>query len=1014
MKKMFGFGRRTALLLIALCCWIGSDAQELSDEARNRIGESLTATAKTMLRSGKIRVDSVAIQKKRIELYASENCAYIPFREDNVAAIYDSIRAILPSDFQKKEIVLYTEGQPIESLIPHPLRSKNDRKLKRFTTEYDYPLVIRADVPYEPTAGLAGRHIAMWQSHGYYFEPKLNRWEWQRARIFQIVEDLYTQSYVLPYLVPMLERAGAYVLLPRERDTQEVEVIADNDTPTAASQIYEEQSGKYGWTTGDSAGFAYKQAVYKDKENPFRTGTYRQTKSVSRASDAGEARWTLEIPKSGRYAVYVSYKTLPNSTDDALYTVHHKGGTTRFRVNQTMGGGTWIYLGHFEFDANTLSVDPNISAPDKDQAYVTLSTLSRKEGRIVTADAVKVGGGMGNIARIMPEEQRNPEIDYQYEVSGYPRFTEGAKYWLQWAGFPDSVYTPTNLTSDYRDDYLCRGLWVNHLVGGSKNAPDREGMHIPIDLSFAFHTDAGTTPNDSIIGTLGIYYTHKTDGLYPNGTSRWLSRDLTDLVQTQIVSDIETLYEPNWSRRGMWNDSYFEAHVPEVPSMLLELLSHQNFADMRYGLDPSFRFAVSRAVYKGILRFLAFQYKQEYVVQPLPVDHFRIRFCAADSAELSWQPVDDPLEPTARAERYILYTRIGNGGFDNGTIVEGTHTRVKVTPGTIQSYKIAAVNRGGESFPSETLAVYRAANSENTSTNENTVLIVNGFDRVSAPYSFVNGTLAGFYDEIDHGVPDGSDITYIGSQYEFVRPTPYGDDDAAGFGASRADHEKEVIAGNTFDYPFLHGKSIAEAGYSFVSCSNESVMDGEVDLKEYETVDLVLGKQRETVVARGAKPARFRAFPEPLQQVLKSYCAAGGNLFVSGAYVGSDLWASDTTDVSQNFASEVLKIKLRTGRAALHGGVKSVSSPYRTLNGNYTYNHTLNDTCYIVESPDAIEPADSDAYTVFRYSENNLSAGVAHKGTHRVCTLGFPFETVVGQEERDRLMKSILDFFGED
>ena len=357
------------------------------------------------------------------------------------------------------------------------------------------------------------------------------------------------------------------------------------------------------------------------------------------------------------------------------------------RVEPPVSGSTrpWA-AGHgsisaiFEFDANTQSEDPNVSTPDKKQAHVTLSTLSRKEGRIVTADAVKVGGGMGNIARIMPEEQRNPEIDYQYEVSGYPRFTEGAKYWLQWAGFPDSVYTPTNLTSDYRDDYLCRGLWVNYLVGGSKNAPDREGMHIPIDLSFAFHTDAGTTPNDSIIGTLGIYYTHKTDGLYPNGTSRWLSRDLTDLVQTQIVSDIEALYEPNWSRRGMWNDSYFEAHVPEVPSMLLELLSHQNFADMRYGLDPSFRFTVSRAIYKGILRFLAFQNKQEYVVQPLPVDHFRIRFCAADSAELSWQPVDDPLEPTAHAERYILYTRIGDGGFDNGTIVDGTHTRVKVTP----------------------------------------------------------------------------------------------------------------------------------------------------------------------------------------------------------------------------------------------------------------------------------------------------------------------------------------------
>lgn len=141
--------------------------------------------------------------------------------------------------------------------------------------------------------------------------------------------------------------------------------------------------------------------------------------------------------------------------------------------------------------------------------------------------------------------------------------------------------------------------------------------------------------NDSIIGTLGIYYTHKDDGLYPNGASRDLSRDLTDLVQSQIVSDIQALYEPEWSRRGMWDKAYFEAHVPEVPAMLLELLSHQNFADMRYGLDPRFRFTVSRAIYKGILRFLAFQYKQDCVIQPLPVDHFRIAFAGRDSVELN-------------------------------------------------------------------------------------------------------------------------------------------------------------------------------------------------------------------------------------------------------------------------------------------------------------------------------------------------------------------------------------------
>ena len=120
----------------------------------------------------------------------------------------------------------------------------------------------------------------------------------------------------------------------------------------------------------------------------------------------------------------------------------------------------------------------------------------------------------------------------------------------------------------------------------------------------------------------------------------------------------------------MWNQSYFEARVPKVPTMLLELLSHQNFADMRYGIDPRFRFTVSRSIYKGMLQFLCSQYKQEYVVQPLPVDNMSIRFIGENEMELTWQPVNDPLEATAKAEKYIVYTRIGDGDFDNGIVVK--------------------------------------------------------------------------------------------------------------------------------------------------------------------------------------------------------------------------------------------------------------------------------------------------------------------------------------------------------
>ena len=69
-------------------------------------------------------------------------------------------------------------------------------------------------------------------------------------------EDLYTQSYVLPYLVPMLENAGACVMLPRERDVQKYEVLADND---AAGQ-YAETDGPEKWQPG-GVGFAHTRQV---------------------------------------------------------------------------------------------------------------------------------------------------------------------------------------------------------------------------------------------------------------------------------------------------------------------------------------------------------------------------------------------------------------------------------------------------------------------------------------------------------------------------------------------------------------------------------------------------------------------------------------------------------------------------------------------------------------------------------------------------------------------------------
>lgn len=258
-----------SLLAASLFPQLGG-AQGLPTNVCQAIERFLDATARKEISVGRISIDSVVVEGNTLQLFANMNCAYIPFREDNVAEIYQGVSALLPAEFAKYKLQIRTNKRSIEELVPQVLRSKKDKKTKTFNPVASKPLVTDVSAPYTPTNGLQNRHIALWQSHGWYYEQKLDRWEWQRARIFQTVEDLYTQSYVLPFLVPMLENAGANVLLPRERDCQTAEVIVDNDGCLTGRSVYTENSGDKLWSQGEGQGFAHLRPQYIDFENPSR------------------------------------------------------------------------------------------------------------------------------------------------------------------------------------------------------------------------------------------------------------------------------------------------------------------------------------------------------------------------------------------------------------------------------------------------------------------------------------------------------------------------------------------------------------------------------------------------------------------------------------------------------------------------------------------------------------------------------------------------------------------------
>ena len=976
------------LCVVALVATTSVVAQSLPKAVSDSICHALQRITLEEVAGSYVKVESVRLRERGdnrvVEVRTSVELGYYPMRSESIKQIYGEVRRILPESYKGNTILIYTNGRLIDELVPQYYFSAPDAK--HFTHNVTTPLIRRTSNISQPTKGLTNRHIALWQSHGRYFKSATNEWSWQRSRLWETVEDLYTQGYVLPYLVPMLERAGASVLLPRERSTMREELIIDNDAgidPTKYSEHGKWQSA--------GVGFAHLHESYPSGHNPFEDGSSRMAATTKSGAKAASATWSGEITKSGIYSVYISYTTLENSITDAHYTVHATGGDREFRVNQQMGGAMWICLGDFYFEKGSHT------------KLITLSNQSSQSG-VVTADGVKIGGGMGNIRRSVDPSMRQSGIEYTEETSHYPRFTEGARYWLQWSGFSTEVYAPKQGKDDYRDDYMSRAHWVNALMGGSERLSKEEGKRIPIDLAFAFHSDAGVRLNDDIIGTLGIYYTKENDGEFEGEVSRLRSRDLTDLVMTQIVDDVRSKYEPAWTRRGMWDRAYYEARIPACPTMLLELLSHQNFADMRYGHDPSFRFDVSRAIYKGMLRYLSSQYDVPYIVQPLPINNFSVEL-RDTRAHLSWEPTVDALEPTATPDYYILYTRIDDGGFDLGRRIDATYTDIELEAGKIYSFRITAVNDGGESFDSETLAACRQSRAKGR------VMIINGFDRVAAPLSIQGDSIAGFYNRYDSGAAYISDISFIGEQTIFDRSLSRSENDNYALGSSYNDYETEVIAGNTFDYPAVHGRAIARAGYSFCSASHKAVADGSIALKEYDVVDLILGKQRATAIGRGTSGYHFEAISNELQARLRGYAEAGGALLVSGSYLLTDLWHSPTASVDdRKFAEEVLHVRFGGNMATRRGEAYTTSSKFHRKGLELQFNTELSEKIYTVESPEVVTPVGKSAFTALRYRSNSQSAAVASQGDNRTVVIGFPIETIIDEEERYNLIDASLKF----
>lgn len=533
-------------------------------------------------------------------------------------------------------------------------------------------------------------------------------------------------------------------------------------------------------------------------------------------------------------------------------------------------------------------------------------------------------------------------------ASGMPQWTEGARYWMKSQG-ADSTLWDLYEGNEYKDDMKCRAMWVNSLEA-------------PVDLCIAFHTDGQDSGNDStIIGTLVIYTAKDDEGqtTLRNGRDRErVNRNLADYIQTQVTEDLRVI-APEWTRRQLKEANYCETRVPVVPSIILELLSHKNMADMRYGLDPQFRFTAARAVYKGILRYLN---GREATVQPLPVQQLAID----QSGLLRWEARTDSLEPSAKASYYMVYVQANDGEWDIQQVEGSTQLQLELTRGVQYNYYVVAGNEGGLSLPSPMISAYLSEQEDAP-----TALIIDGFDDTYGVEWFADSTFAGIVPG-SYACEDGFSCAYIGQQWDYRRANEWKNDDNCGWGACYRDHAGQITVGNTHNWSVQHGQALHKMQISYVSATEQMA---QID-STYAIVDVVCGRQRE--------PLRDKT-----REQISAYVRHGGRVLMSSDHVSKidPKWLSNTMHASYYAAQAT-----RNGR---------IAASWRRI-----YHLVLepNEVQIFTCCPEGLQ-AEKNAIRMATYEDMRCPAAVGYE--HRTLLYGFPLEAI---QEFDKIYRHSIEW----
>ncbi|MFH1745649.1 MAG: hypothetical protein ABIG44_01260 [Planctomycetota bacterium] len=770
----------------------------------------------------------------------------------------------------------------------------------------------------QPNGALSGVTIYTIAGHGW--TAGTSSWALQRnSDLLEMNED-YGNLDMVNYFVHYAFNAGATVVPFRPVGWQTIEIVLDNDDPGVTF------TGGWGNSTTTS----------KYYENNVTNSGIPYKWIATSTTETAVARYTPNITVTDFYPVYCFTKA---DTDRVLqtYRISHSGGTTEVAVDHHEVGNGWIWLGEYYFEAGG-------------DNFVEITNESPQSG-VVIADAIRWGSGIGDVSRPGPGT-----------VSGYPRDEEAARYWCH----SELGNNAVNYDSDIWDIYST-DLSDNHGVGArwarEMNRVPAGGVHDDRwrRVYLSFHSNAAGCaggPPCSARGSVGLI----------TGSSTTNQEEFAALVSDELDLDMQIIddeFEHNWVDRvystytGSYGTISTTNNSNEFDATVIEVAFHDNQEDAELLRDCRVRAAVARSQIHAIIKFLGDTDLFPDTQVPLafapdtPRD-VQVVDNGDGSVTLSWLA---PLSDEARgdpATGYVIYESSNGYGFGNPTVVGNVETATlpAPAPGQIRYYRVAATNAGGESMPSEVLALRRAP------TGIAEVLIVNGYDRLRRQQNYV---------------------------MEFTFPPAYAGDT----------NERQIWRlSNSYDYVVQYVEALATTDHGCDSCTNEAVIDGRIQLTNYAIVLWICGEEStEDATLSSSEQTRLTTF---LQN--------GGGLFISGAEIGFDLVEQGN---GQTFYENTLGVNYVSDSANTYQA--SGTSLFADV-GNFDFD-PANGAPYDADFTDRIGPQ-PDGETVIAYQGGSGgNAGVIYEhagGVYRVVTFGFPFEAITSATTRAALMERII------